>query len=537
MTFMEPDASTAGLSGSGSRTGGNGEGVPSAILPALTILHHPDPRRVGDRVLLGEIVRGGEAQVGRNAPEFSSPARMVGEPLAEPHLSRTPIRFRGLRDNGVELSRGESRTSVRVDGNPANHAQFSRVDLDRGVVLELAGAIVLLLHRLVIVTGAPPPRCGLIGENPSLLSVREDVRRVADLEVPVLLRGETGTGKELVARAVHEASPRRAAPFVAVNLGAIPPSLSSAQLFGAVKGAFTGSVASQEGFFRRAHGGTLFLDEIGEAPPEVQVLLLRALETGEVYPVGSALPLRVDVRIVAATDADLEARVRSGDFRSPLLHRLAGFEIRLPALRERRDDVGRLLIHFLRDELARLGEEARLDPTSPAFNSRWLPPAVVARLAQYDWPGNVRQLRNVARQLVIGSRGLGTLDASRLERLLIDASLLSSSSGNLPVSSRPQAPSDPDRRRPSEVSEDEAIAALRASRWDIKAAAERLHISRPSLYNLIETSSKIRKVSDLDPGEIARCHRELAGDLDAMAERLEVSKRALGRRVRELKLA
>jgi two-component system nitrogen regulation response regulator GlnG len=324
---------------------------------------------------------------------------------------------------------------------------------------------------------------------------------------------------------------------VAVNLGAIPPSLSSSQLFGAVKGAFTGSVASQEGFFRRAHGGTLFLDEIGEAPPEVQVLLLRALETGEVYPVGSASPLRVDARIIAATDADLEARVRSGDFRSPLLHRLAGFEIRLPPLRERRDDIGRLLIHFLRRELARLGEEARLDPTSPFFDPGWLPPTVVARLVRYDWPGNVRQLRNVARQLVIGSRGLSTLDSARLERLLVDASLLSSDpSGNHPVPHPPPPSLEPDRRKPSDVSEDEILAALRASRWDIKAAAERLHISRPSLYNLMETSPKIRKASDLDPVEIARCHRELAGDLDAMAERLEVSKRSLGRRVRELKL-
>jgi two-component system nitrogen regulation response regulator GlnG len=537
MTFMHPDASTAGLSGAGSGSRAGSEGAPSAILPALSILHHPDPRRVGDRVFLSEIVRGGEAWVGRNAPEFSIPGRMVGEPLAEPHLSRTPIRFRGLKDGGVEVSRGESRTSVLANGDPVGTATFSGPDLDRGVVLELAGTVVLLLHRLVVVAGPPPPRYGLIGENPSLLLVRADVRRVADLEVPVLLRGETGTGKELVARAVHDASPRRAAPFVAVNLGAIPPSLSSSQLFGAVKGAFTGSVASQEGFFRRAHGGTLFLDEIGEAPPEVQVLLLRALETGEVYPVGSASPLRVDARIIAATDADLEARVRSGDFRSPLLHRLAGFEIRLPPLRERRDDIGRLLIHFLRRELARLGEEARLDPTSPFFDPGWLPPTVVARLVRYDWPGNVRQLRNVARQLVIGSRGLSTLDSARLERLLVDASLLSSDpSGNHPVPHPPPPSLEPDRRKPSDVSEDEILAALRASRWDIKAAAERLHISRPSLYNLMETSPKIRKASDLDPVEIARCHRELAGDLDAMAERLEVSKRSLGRRVRELKL-
>jgi two-component system nitrogen regulation response regulator GlnG len=246
----------------------------------------------------------------------------------------------------------------------------------------------------------------------------------------------------------------------------------------------------------------------------------------------------VDARIIAATDADLEARVRSGDFRSPLLHRLAGFEIRLPPLRERRDDVGRLLIHFLRQELARIGEEARFDPTAPRFDPHWLPPPLVARLARYDWPGNVRQLRNVARQLVIGSRGLPHLDTSRLERLLVDASLLSTGAGSHPaMPAMPAMPATSEmRRKPSDVSEDEILEALRASRWDIKAAAERLHISRPSLYNLMETLAKIRKASDLNADEIARCQRELNGDLDAMAERLEVSKRSLARRVRELKL-
>ncbi len=538
MSSMPPDASTAGESGIVTGTRARGERALPAVLPALTLLGHPDPRRIGDRLLLNEIVRGGETRVSRNAPDLVCPGRHAGGPLADRHVSRTPILLRGEggRGGGIQISTGESGTSVEVDGVPvARELTVSAAELDRGVVLELGGAVVLLLHRVAVLSGPQPPRYGLVGESPALLLVRQDVGRVADLEVPVLLRGETGTGKDLVARAIHEHSARKSSLFVAVNLAAIPPSLSASQLFGAVKGAFTGSVASQEGFFRRAHGGTLFLDEIGEAPPEVQVLLLRALETGEIQPVGSPAPMRLDVRIIAATDADLEARIRTGDFRSPLLHRLSGFEIRMPALRERRDDIGRLLIHFLRHELARLGEGGRLDPDSPAFDPRWLPAAVVARLARYDWPGNVRQLRNVARQLVIGSRGLAALDSSRLERLLVDASLLDSS---VSQSAAPTpAPSGPDRRRPSEVSEDEALEALRASRWDIKAAAERLRISRPSLYNLMETSSKIHKVSDLDTGVVVRCHQECKGDLDAMAERLEVSKRALGRRVRELKLA
>jgi two-component system nitrogen regulation response regulator GlnG len=516
---MYPDGSTVGWSGPGEGARSRAEPPAPAVLPALTVLYHPDLERIGERVFLNEIACGGEALLSRTAPELVRPGSFAGCPLGDQHLSRKPLRLRGM-DGGIAIDASDSRTSVVANGSALRgRARFSAEEVGRGVVLELAGAVVLLLHRIACSAGPPPPRYGLIGENPEMLAVREDVRRVADLEVPVLLRGETGTGKELVARAIHDAGPRRAAPYVGVNLGAIPASLSAAELFGAVKGAFTGSVASQEGYFRRAHGGTLFLDEIGEAPAEVQVTLLRALETGEVYPVGSASPLRVDVRILAATDSDLR------DFRAPLLHRLAGFDLRLPPLRERRDDIGRLLTHFLRHELGKIGEGFRLEAP------HWLSPSLVARLARYDWPGNVRQLRNVVQQLVISSRGRAELDGSRLERLLQDG--LFSIAFPAPPTPPPQPPG---RRKPGEVSEDEILEALRASRWDLKAAADQLRISRPSLYTLIESSSRIRKVSDLTTEEIAACHRECRGDLDVMSERLEVSRRALGRRVREMKL-
>ena len=395
MSAIQSDGSTVGRSGTTKGARALGESPRAAVLPVLTVLYHPDFRRVGERVFLSEIVLGREALISRNGPEFVRADRLVGEPLGDQHLSRQPLRFRTGEEGGITIDPGESRTSVIADGAAiSDRTTFPADRVSRGVVLELAGTIVLLLHRMVPPLVLPLPRHGLVGDNSELVTIREDIGRVADLQIPVLLRGETGTGKELVARAIHDASPRRSAPFVGINLAAIPPSLSASELFGAVKGAFTGSVAAQEGFFRRAHGGTLFLDEIGEAPPEVQVLLLRALETGEIYPIGSASPLHVDVRVVAATDADLERKVETGDFRAPLLHRLAGFDLRLPPLRERRDDVGRLLLHFLRHELAGIGEANRLDPTAAGFDARWLPPSLVARLARYDWPGNVRQLRN-----------------------------------------------------------------------------------------------------------------------------------------------
>ncbi len=534
MKIEKSDGSTVGMTAIGG-IGDRSEERSGLRLPALTVLYHPDLRRIGARVFLNELLVGREVLLSRNQPELSRPDQLVGQPLEDNHLSRRPVRLRSVEDGGIELLLDGSRTAVVAQGmSVLQEHRFSAAEVERGAVLELSGRVVLLLH-MAITPGVTPPRFGLIGDSTGLLRVRADIQRVSDLEVPVLLRGETGTGKELAARAIHDAGPRRSGPFLGVNLGAIPPTLSASELFGAVRGAFTGSVAQQEGYFRRAHGGTLFLDEIGEAPPEVQVMLLRALETGEIFPVGSQAPLRADVRVIAATDIDLEGRVRDGGFRAPLLHRLSGFEIWLPPLRERREDIGRLLFHFLRQELARIGEGHRLDPESRSCDPLWLPPRLVSRLARYDWPGNVRQLRNVARQLVIGSRGLPRLETGpQVERLLRADE--PAGAGEHPAEDSPPFPVAR-WRRPSEVREDELLAVLRENRWDLKATALALRISRTSLYALIDESPHIRKASDLSAEEIERSFHEKGGDLDAMAEGLEVSKKALGRRLREMKLA
>jgi two-component system nitrogen regulation response regulator GlnG len=519
------DGSTAGLSAA-FRGAPAGSEAPAAV-PALTLLCHPDLGRVGDRALLGELLHAA-LPLSRTYPDFLPPGGGAGGPLADRHLSRTPLLLRPAGE-GIELCLKESRTSVIADGvSITGTAFFTLADLARGVVLELSGRIVLLLHHFTPPAAEPARRFGLVGDSAEMARIRLDIERIADLGVPVLLRGETGTGKELVARAIHEEGPRRGGPFVGINLGAIPASLCTSELFGAVQGAFTGAVRAQDGYFRRADGGTLFLDEVGEAPPEVQVMLLRALETSEIQPVGSQRLVRVDVRVIAATDSDLEARIRKGDFREPLLHRLAGYEVWLPPLRQRRDDFGRLLVHFLSEELARLGESRHL----ATADQPWLPAELVARLARFSWPGNVRQLRNVARQLVIGSRGLPrATPGPQIERLLRTVG-----GEPWPAGRRPVASGAFDRRRPAEVTDEELLAALRASRWDLKATAERLRISRTSLYALIDGSGHLRKAGDLSPDEITACHRECDGDLDAMVERLQVSRRALGRRVRELGL-
>ncbi len=504
-----------------------GAGAPR--VPGLTLVAHPDLRRVGERVALAEISSGRPVKLSRLVPLFSPPGGGPPEPLADPHLSRNPLLLLpGPAAGSVLVRRGDSATALEVDGQRVQTEHLiAAADLERGAVLLLAGRIVLVLHPMPPAPAREIERLGLIGDSAAMAQVRADVRRVADLEVAVLLRGETGTGKELVARAIHRSSLRRSRPYLAVNMGAIPPALAAAELFGASRGAFTGADQRRTGYFSQAHGGTLFLDEIGETPPEVQVLLLRVLETGEVQPVGAEAPRRVDVRVLAATDADLEDAIAAGRFRAPLLHRLNGYEIRLPALRERREDFGQLFFSFLRQELEAMGEETRLDDPGPR-GAPWLPAPLIARLVAADWPGNVRQLRNVARQIAIGNRGAN--QAALPPALLKTLERQSSPQSSSPSSSRPTY------RRPADVSEEELLAALAANRWKLVATAAQLGLSRTALYTLIDRCAGIRKAADLDRAEITKALARHDGDLDAMVEELRVSRHGLQLRMTELGL-
>lgn len=558
-------------------TGGPAPGHRTGL--ALTLVWHPDAARAGQRALLDAAPAHGTIDVSRATPMFARRGDGAGAPLGDDRLSRRPFHVTPLPDGGARLDLAGTSLPVAYRGQAVSEtALFSAADLRRGVVLELGTRVALLLHAAAtdaaaLLSGGPGEDEEIGGDSDAIRRVLWEIRRVADVPLPVLLRGETGSGKELVARAVHRMSPRRAEPFVAVNLGALTPTLAVAELFGAERGAFTGAVKKQVGYFEQARGGTLFLDEIGEAPVELQVALLRVLETGEMQTVGAQQARKADVRIVAATDADLEAKVATGAFRAPLLNRLGAYEIRVPPLRERRDDVGRLLARFLREEMERAGEPGRLDRT----DKPWLSAAIAARLADFDWPGNVRQLRNVVRQLVIANRG-----RERAELTPALASLLAAPPPNSPSSSssssfahapssppaasssvapssfvpplpRPAsvpegvslpgastvppaglaAPSGP-RRRPADVTEAELGEALRAARWDLAAAAQQLHISRASMYLLIERHPQFRTGGALEAEEILRAHREHGGHLGRMADALRVSERALARRLREM---
>ena len=235
---------------------------------------------------------------------------------------------------------------------------------------------------------------GIVGSSPAILQLLQLVKKVSSSELAVLLRGESGTGKELLARALHDSSPRADKPYVKVHCAALSPNLLESELFGHVKGAFTSAHRDKIGRFELADGGTLFLDEIGDISLEVQTKLLRVLQEKTFERVGSSDPVRVDVRVIAATHQDLEALIEQGRFRQDLYYRLNGFPIALPPLRDRREDIPELALYFLAQYCKRSGKQMlTIDDDA------------MARLKAYDWPGNIRQLENVVERAVVISEG------------------------------------------------------------------------------------------------------------------------------------
>ncbi len=252
-----------------------------------------------------------------------------------------------------------------------------------------AGARIVVGRTALQLVGEAPPspgRFGLVGEHPSVRRLVESIERLGTCRQPVLIQGETGTGKELVARGLHEASAWRAGPFEPLNCGAIPRELAESELFGHVAGAFTGAGRERRGAFERADGGTLFLDEVGEMPLELQPKLLRVLEEGVVQRIGEDRRRPVSVRVVAATNRELAVEAERGRFRLDLYHRIAVEVLRLPPLRDRPEDIPLLVRHFL--ELEAPGGNVALDPR------------LLEGLRQQSWPGNVRELRNVVRRML-----------------------------------------------------------------------------------------------------------------------------------------
>ena len=557
--------------------------------------------------MIGGLLTGHPVKLSRNEPEFVNPRGTLPQSIRDRFVSRKPIRLVKLDDSTIEFSLKPG-MHFRVDGRPVQDSMTIALSaLDSGVLLELSHRVILILH-LVSLTDRTESY-NLVGESDGIRRVQEKIAQVADLDETVLIRGETGVGKERIAQAIHSASRRADRPCISVNMAAISPSTAVSELFGHARGSFTGALKEHPGLFQRADGGTLFLDEIGETPPNIQAMLLRTLAEGTLTAIGEQTERRVDVRIIAATDANIEEGGPDGTFRSALYHRLSGYEIRVAPLRERRDDIGRLAMYFLENELKKIGEAWRLEPMGPS-RALWFPPALMIRLYRHDWSGNIRQLANVIRQLVISSRGAKELQVDEsVERVLSEwpraKSQLASQrpdstlepvgpivhrpdnqrhgsagtafvdSGDAGLSEQtdelinpdeswtgplfdeeddektetqenlPTAPREGDSNpRPSPAEEEskprravtpeQVYAALEACDWRQGAAAKRLGIPRSTLYNMTKKLAGVRQAKDITRPEIEQLLAEYDGDLDQVARKLKVSKRAIQLRMNQL---
>ncbi len=293
----------------------------------------------------------------------------------------------------------------------------------------------------------------IIGEAPAMQDVFRAIGRLSQSQITVLITGESGTGKELVARALHMNSPRAQKPFLAINTAAIPKDLMESEFFGHERGAFTGAATQRKGRFEQADGGTLFLDEIGDMPADLQTRLLRVLQDGQFYRVGGVSPIKVDVRVVAATHQALETLVKEGRFREDLYHRINVIRVRVPPLRERREDIPILMRHFL----ARAALEMKTEP-------KRLQPEVLALLQNFDWPGNVRQMENTCRWLTVMAPGQD-IHVQDLPPELIPAT----SSGTVApaiVTSALSSPVAESERPASPVAQSAAVAPAMTGSWD-----------------------------------------------------------------------
>ncbi|MEJ5342219.1 MAG: sigma-54 dependent transcriptional regulator [Thermogutta sp.] len=308
---------------------------------------------------------------------------------------------------------------------------------------------------------------GIVGNSPQMRAVLEKVKRIAPTNATVLILGETGTGKELIAQAIHQNSPRKNKPFVALNCAALSENILESELFGHVKGAFTDACADRVGKFEYAHGGTLFLDEVGDMPMATQIKLLRVLENGEITRVGSNDPIKVNVRVLSATNQNLEALVEEGRFRRDLYHRLNVVSIRLPSLAERAEDIPILIDHFM-----------KMFAKKHNKHIKGMTPAARRRLQMYSWPGNVRELRNVIESMTVVDYD-GILDVDDLPEQFADGDARRTDANNVSLAALVGKPLE-------EIEKMFIAETLRATGGNREEAARLLGIGERTLYRKIK---------------------------------------------------
>lgn len=500
----------------------------------LTVLFHPDAGRIGQWARVPRKTSTTTWVLGRHYPRFEG-GDGAGGPLADGHISREAVHFSYSRQT-LRLRRPAGSSRCRVArGELRDTLELSADELQRGVPIMLSHNTVLLLKLAL-----PPPQepvvassvAPLLGRSSAMADLRQRVLQAAPSSLDVLIRGETGSGKELVARALHNASARAGAALVSVNMSAIPVELASAALFGSARGAFTGADKARPGYFQQANGGSLFLDEIGDTPALIQAQLLRALQQREIQPVGGKIAT-VDVRVISATDLQLDGAAST--FKGALRHRLGACEILVPPLREHPEDIGELLLHFLREAAT----QAHCVDKLPGETADELQIAAWAnvffRFARYDWPGNVRQLRNYAQQVILNMQGLPALTDLMVKSMEgtspsascdLRRSQARDTGGVQPVAgagSAADAAQGPSRVRMRDVPQSRFDQCMRDSGYEIQRVAQQLGVSRASVYRRIQASASYRLATEIGDVELRAVLRRNNGSLEAAARELRVS--------------
>jgi len=493
-------------------------GADSAPLLGLTILWHPNQQRIGQQ-FMGPGAEG-VIELQRFLPLFRHPGE-DGMALGHRCIARHPLAIRRAADDWVTVIPPDSRMTVEVNGSLiTSPACLPPEAVGAGIVLGLGGLVLICVHWISCLP-KPNKLPGLQGVSSAIVTVREQIGQVARTSLPVLLLGETGSGKDVAALEIHRASERHQRPFIAVNMAALNESLAAADLFGALKGAYTGAEATRTGFFAEADDGTLFLDEIGDTPGPVQAMLLRVLESGEFRPLGAQRTQRSRARLIAATDRDLAER----GFSQALLRRIEAFVIRMPALRERREDIGLLLRHLLQEWSAQSGRTVEL------------PVCFVSEMCNDNWPGNIRQLVHVLRRAVIEVSAGVTPVLAAFAR--VEPNRHHEAHDSAAASSVTAPPPQAERRRRSvlaDLSHEDVLDAMGNNEWQIKGAAQQLGISRPSLYKLLNAHPTIRSPELIPSPEIQRALERHRGDLKRCAASLNTPYEQLRRQVRALGL-
>jgi len=365
---------------------------------------------------------------------------------------------------------------------------------------------------------------GIIGESIEIREILNVVEQVAPTDITVLITGESGVGKELIAKAIHQASKRSLKPMISVNAGAIPEGIIESELFGHEKGAFTGAGETRKGYFELADGGSIFLDEIGELPIGTQVKFLRVLESGEYMRVGSATPRKVDVRVIAATNKDLETEVRHGNFRADLYFRLRSVNIRIPSLRERREDIGPLAAEFVKQ----VSEKNHI--TFSGFTDE-----ATELLKNYRWPGNIRELKNVIESMLVIERGR-KIDAADLRKYLKD---YHEDNRNLPVFTHKtldQAERELILRALFEMKNDimEIKHALsHQGRLPVNSHFVEAPVEEPGNH---EGGGHVESFDEIEKRTIIGALRKFKGNRRLASRALNISERTLYRKIKEYRL-